>query len=45
MDKITIEDAVKALENGIWNGERASAPASREEVAAMIQRALQALKK
>lgn len=40
MANITIEDAKKALEQGIWNGERPQETASREEVAAMIARAL-----
>lgn len=38
MGGITIEDAKKALENNFWNGEYPQAQASREEVAAMIQR-------
>lgn len=41
MDAITIEDAKKAVESGIWNGTNPQAPATREEVAAMIQRASQ----
>lgn len=44
MQNITIEDAKKALEAKIWNGERAQEPASREEVGAMIFRALESLK-
>jgi len=43
MDNINIEDAKKALEAKIWNGERPTEPASREEVSAMIYRAIQKL--
>ena len=41
MQNITIEDAKKALESKVWNGERAQEPATREEVAAMIHRAIE----
>lgn len=40
MQSITIEDAKTAVTDGIWNGERAKEPATREEVAAMIERSL-----
>lgn len=40
MDGITIEDAKKALEAKIWNGIEPDKPASRQETAAMIYRAL-----
>ena len=46
MEQISIEEAKKAFEAGIWNGLNPTQPASREEVAAMISRALtKALKK
>jgi hypothetical protein len=38
MENITIDSAKKALENKIWNWERASETVTREECAAMIQR-------
>lgn len=38
MDAITIEDAKKAVTSGIWNGTNPQAPATRQEVAAMIER-------
>lgn len=41
MDAISIEDAKKAREAHIWNGTNPTAPATREEVAAMIYRASQ----
>jgi hypothetical protein len=41
MEAISIEDAKKALEANIWNGTDPKNPASREETAAMIWRALQ----
>lgn len=44
MQEITIEDAKLALEAKIWNGENAKQTASREEVAAMIYRAILAPK-
>lgn len=44
MENINIEDAKKAFEAKIWNGERPTEPASREEVSAMIYRALQQIK-
>ncbi len=40
MDNISIEDAKKALEAKIWNGENPKQPSTREEVAAMIYRAV-----
>ena len=40
MENITIEDAKQAYLSGIWSGERPHDAATREEVAAMIQRAL-----
>ena len=44
MENINIEDAKKAFEAKIWNGERPTETASREEVSAMIYRALQQIK-
>lgn len=41
MEGITIEDAKKALEAKLWNGIDPQRPATREEVAAMILRAMQ----
>jgi len=41
MSNITIEAAKKSFEAGIWNGQRPQETASREEVAAMIQRAME----
>lgn len=41
MGAITIEDARKAYEAKIWNGENPEKPASRQEVSAMIWRAMQ----
>lgn len=43
MENITIEDAKEALLAKIWNGERPQEPASREETAAMIVRAIKQL--
>ncbi len=43
MEAISIEDAKKALEANIWNGTDPKKPASREETAAMIWRALQSM--
>ncbi len=45
MDWINIEEAKKAFEAWIWNGLNPTTPASREEVAAMIMRALEKLQK
>ena len=45
MENITIDSAKTAFENGIWNGLDPKQPASREEVAAMIQRAFEKLSK
>lgn len=42
--EINIEAAKTAFLNGIWNGMDATKPASREEVAAMVQRALDSMK-
>ena len=44
MEGISIEDAKKAFEENIWNGLNPKEPATREEVAAMIHRALEQLK-
>jgi hypothetical protein len=45
MEKITIPAAQVAFESGIWNGLNPQQPASREETAAMIQRAIDNLNK
>ena len=45
MDAISIEDAKKAFEDGIWNGLDPKNPATREEVAAIIYRAMQKMAK
>ena len=45
MDSISIEDAKKAFEDGIWNGLDPKNPASREEVAAVVYRAIQKMAK
>jgi hypothetical protein len=45
MENITIESAKEAFEAGIWNGLDPKNPASREEVAAMVYRAMQKLNK
>lgn len=45
MDNITIEDAKLALEAKIWNGTRPQETATREETAAMIQRAIMSLQR
>ncbi len=39
MASINIEEAKKAFEAGIWNGERSTETVSREECAAMVYRA------
>lgn len=44
MEDIKIPDAAKALEELIWNGLNPRHPATREEVAAMIYRAIVALR-
>ena len=44
MSEITIEDAKKALEAKIWNGTDPKKPASREEMAAVVYRAIEKLK-
>lgn len=43
MNEINIEEARKAFVEGIWNGERATQTVTREEAAAMIQRAIDKL--
>lgn len=40
MDGIKIDDAKKALELKVWNGERPQETVTREEAAAMVYRAL-----
>ena len=44
MDSINIEDAKKAFESKIWNWTNPTNTATREEVAAMIYRAIESLK-
>jgi len=39
MEDINIEDARIAFLNGYWNGENPTKPITREEAAAMIERA------
>lgn len=43
MDAITIDAAKKAFNNGLWNGINPTQPATREEVAAMVERAFEKL--
>lgn len=43
MDNISIDSAKKAFENGFFNGERPQDTATREEVAAMVERAYEKL--
>lgn len=45
MDNITIDAAKTAFENNLWNGERPKDPITREECAAIVQRALDSLAK
>lgn len=44
MENINIEEAKRAFTNKLWNGERATEPITREEAAAIIQRALDSIK-
>jgi len=45
MENITIPSAKDAFEAGIWNGLNPQMPATRQETAAMIQRAIEKLSK
>lgn len=44
MEGINIEDAKKAYELGLWNGQNPTAPITREEASALVFRALQKAK-
>ena len=45
MENITIPAAKDAFEAGIWNGLNPQMPATRQETAAMIQRAIEKISK